>query len=64
MIDPKDHCNKVRVIFKSKLKDKATNNHSEFKPHLPAASDGDQMQTDPVGIQYMLAVPSLGQDPG
>eukprot|EP00965_Chrysotila_dentata_P107460 3550457-Pleurochrysis_carterae.AAC.2 len=64
MVDPKDPYNKVRVIYKTNLTDKATNNHAEFKPHVPASADGAQMQTDPIGIQFMLAVPGLHQDPG
>eukprot|EP00965_Chrysotila_dentata_P082662 2727783-Pleurochrysis_carterae.AAC.4 len=48
-VDLTDQSNKVRVIFKTNLTDKATNEHSEFKPHPSPASDGAQMQTDPSG---------------
>eukprot|EP00965_Chrysotila_dentata_P016518 547203-Pleurochrysis_carterae.AAC.1 len=46
MVDPEDQLSKVRVIFKTNLTDKATNRHSEFKPHMPPATYGTQMQTD------------------
>eukprot|EP00965_Chrysotila_dentata_P251933 6210370-Pleurochrysis_carterae.AAC.1 len=64
MVDPEDQLNKVRVIFKTNLTDKATKKYSEFKPHMHPATDGAQMQTDPVGVKFMLATTSLAQDPG
>eukprot|EP00965_Chrysotila_dentata_P122051 4034968-Pleurochrysis_carterae.AAC.2 len=54
----------VRVFSKTNLTDKATDAYTEFKPHLPPARDGAQMQTNPMGVRFMLGSPSLGQDPG
>eukprot|EP00965_Chrysotila_dentata_P117490 3882786-Pleurochrysis_carterae.AAC.1 len=64
MVDPDDPDNHVRVIYKTNLTDRATNTQAEFKPLRPAAPGATQKATDPLGIKFMLTVPSLDKDPG
>eukprot|EP00965_Chrysotila_dentata_P075362 2488642-Pleurochrysis_carterae.AAC.1 len=64
MVDPNDQGNKVRVTYKTNLTDRATNTQAEFKPLLPAASATAQKATDPLGIKFMVAHPSIDTDPG
>eukprot|EP00965_Chrysotila_dentata_P088994 2938018-Pleurochrysis_carterae.AAC.1 len=64
MVDPDDPDNKVCVLYKTNLTDRATNTQAEFKPLLPAAAGTTQKATNPVGLKFMLRVPELDKDPG
>eukprot|EP00965_Chrysotila_dentata_P223984 6193911-Pleurochrysis_carterae.AAC.4 len=70
MTDPNNARNFVRVTFKTNLTDKATDLTTEFKPFAPPPSDNgnseqgrQQMQTDSLGLQFMLQMPFLGVEP-
>eukprot|EP00965_Chrysotila_dentata_P179884 5939422-Pleurochrysis_carterae.AAC.1 len=54
----------VRVTFKTKLTDKATDQFPEFKPFVQSTDGSQRVQTDPLGIEFMLQLPKVEDDPG
>eukprot|EP00965_Chrysotila_dentata_P170177 5617417-Pleurochrysis_carterae.AAC.1 len=55
----------VRVTYKTKLTDKATDKFPEFKPFVePMDGSQQRLHTDPHGIEFMLQLPEVNNDPG
>eukprot|EP00965_Chrysotila_dentata_P250116 6209261-Pleurochrysis_carterae.AAC.3 len=62
--DPDFPTYKVRVTFKTKLTDKATDVYPEFKPFVDGPEGTQRKHTDPLGIKFMLQLPRVSDDPG
>eukprot|EP00965_Chrysotila_dentata_P229674 6197310-Pleurochrysis_carterae.AAC.1 len=54
----------IKVTFKTKPADKATDATFVFKPFVPIPENRRQMQSDPREMQFVLQSPSIVTDPG
>eukprot|EP00965_Chrysotila_dentata_P001687 55859-Pleurochrysis_carterae.AAC.1 len=54
----------VCVTYKTKLTDEVTDKLPEFKPFVDSPSGAERKLMDPLGIEFMLQVPEVPDDPG